>query len=206
MSITPTTPVPPAAAATPAPTPSPAPTAAATAAPAPTAAQATPEKKGPRIRCNNPILHHFHFDATRHEWFQSANFVEIGIFVKNVQKEQVELNINEQSVRLTVHSTANSLQLSVHIKLSSDETYTLDLDLCDTVVPEKTEVEYKVPKIEIKLHKKNIAKWAALERTTTAAVPVQAWADASSANCRVFALIVDVMMFRGRQAPVPLFV
>lgn len=36
----------------------------------------------------------------RHEWFQSANAVEIGIFVKNVKKEQVELNVQEKSVRV----------------------------------------------------------------------------------------------------------
>lgn len=67
----------------------------------------------------------------------------------------------------------------MHIKLSADETYALDLELCDTVIPEKTEVEYLPPKVEIKLVKRNLVKWTALERPVSAPVPVQAWADTS---------------------------
>jgi len=112
------------------------------------------EKKGTRIK---------------HEWFQSVNFVEIGIFARNIKREQVEVSAQEQS-------------LSVHVKLSADETYALDLELCDTIVPEKTEVECLPPKVEIKLHKKNLVKWTALERASNAPVPVQAWADTSQVD------------------------
>lgn len=65
----------------------------------------------------------------RHEWFQSPNFVEIGVFVKNVTKEKLQLDATENS-------------LGIHIKLSDTDSWSMDLELCDTIKPQEITVNY----------------------------------------------------------------
>ncbi len=71
-------------------------------------------------------------------------------------------------------------QLSINIKLSDSDTWALDLELCDTIEPKETSVNFLPMKIEVKLKKKNQVKWAALERPHDPNAPVIAkWDDAS---------------------------
>jgi len=107
----------------------------------------------------------------RHEWFQSPTFVEIGVFAKNVTKEKLQLDATENS-------------LGIHIKLSDADTWSMDLELCDTIKPQEVTVNYLPMKIEIKLPKKNLVKWTALERPhdPTQAIRVTKWDDASEVN------------------------
>lgn len=86
----------------------------------------------------------------RHEWFQTENTVNVSVFVKNVKKEAVTVQIEEQS-------------LEVVIKLSDGGEYQLNLDLCDKIVPSKSSYQILSTKIEIILHKSKPCRWLSLE-------------------------------------------
>jgi len=90
--------------------------------------------------------------SIRHEWYQSPTYVVISIFAKGIQKEQCEIN-----------STATTL--AVTIKLNENSEFVLDLDLCDTICPEQTQLIIAPSKVEIKMVKDKQCKWLALEKT-----------------------------------------
>jgi len=89
----------------------------------------------------------------RHEWLQTSSQVEITIFLKNVKQEQTKVDIQEQSLCVTVAlSPANEYQLEFE-------------KLFDKVIPDKTKVTYLSTKVEIKLQKANQTRWKSLEFT-----------------------------------------
>ncbi|KAF9145962.1 Protein SGT1 A [Linnemannia schmuckeri] len=126
-----------------APTPAPAPAAAPAAAPV---AAATPVAAVPAVP-TTPAVH-----RVRHEWYQNDSYVTISVFIKNVKKESVDINITENA-------------LSVSVKMPTGSDYSLELDpLSHAVVPSESKFEVLSTKIEIQLKKERFAiKWGALE-------------------------------------------
>jgi len=110
-------------------------------APAPAAAPAAPAV--PKIR---------------HEWFQNDSFVTVTIFAKGVNPAKANINIQEQN-------------LGVSIKLSDDNSYELDLDLCGTVDSSQSSYDITPTKVEIKLKKLALKRWATLEAAEQVAPP-----------------------------------
>lgn len=45
------------------------------------------------------LLFSFHYN--RHEWYQNDSYVTISVFIKNVKKESVDINITENAVRIS---------------------------------------------------------------------------------------------------------
>ncbi|CAG8456053.1 13520_t:CDS:2 [Acaulospora colombiana] len=88
----------------------------------------------------------------RHEWFQNENFIIISIFIKNVNKEKVNVYFADRSV-------------SVTIKLPTGSDYSLELDpLAHEINPKESKYEVLSTKIEIKLKKAQVGiKWGVLE-------------------------------------------
>ncbi|CAG8493547.1 12722_t:CDS:2 [Ambispora leptoticha] len=88
----------------------------------------------------------------RHEWYQNENYVNISIFIKNVKKETVKIDVNERLV-------------SVSIKLPMGSDYSLELDpLAHEIIPSESKYEVLSTKIEIKLKKAQPGvKWGVLE-------------------------------------------
>ncbi|KAF9931312.1 Protein SGT1 A [Linnemannia zychae] len=116
-----------------------APAAAATPAPAPvTAVPAAPV---------TPAIH-----RVRHEWYQNDSHVTISVFIKNVKKESVDVNITDRA-------------LSVSVKMPTGSDYSLELDpLSHAVIPAESKFEVLSTKIEIQLKKERFGvKWGALE-------------------------------------------
>ncbi|KAG0053401.1 Suppressor of G2 allele of SKP1 [Gryganskiella cystojenkinii] len=121
--------------ATPTPAAAPAPVAAPVAIPTVTPAPVT------------PAVH-----RVRHEWYQNDSHVTISVFIKNVKKESVDINITENA-------------LSVSVKMPTGSDYSLELDpLSHPVIPSESKYEILSTKIEIQLKKERFAiKWGALE-------------------------------------------
>ncbi|KAG0365027.1 SGS domain-containing protein [Gamsiella multidivaricata] len=126
----------------PAPTATPAPAVAPAAAAA--AADASASTPAPAA---TPVTH-----RVRHEWYQNDGFVTISVFIKNVKKESVDINITDKA-------------LSVSIKMPTGSDYSLELDpLSHVVVPAESKFEVLSTKIEIQLKKERFGvKWGALE-------------------------------------------
>jgi suppressor of G2 allele of SKP1 len=134
-----------------APAPTPTPTPAPTPAPAPVQ-EAAPAKVPPRYR---------------HEWYQTSDFVIVTIFAKNVPKENLEVQIQEN-------------ELDVTIKVSDSEDFSLSFNLCDKIIPEKSSTNHLSMKIEIKLKKSQVLNWATLERSSQHAL--RPYADTSAVD------------------------
>ena len=66
-------------------------------------------------------------------------------------------------MRLVVDLHLLSIQLSVSIKLSSDNTYELDMDLCRKITASASSFTISPSKIEIKLKKAEPVRWETLE-------------------------------------------
>eukprot|EP01104_Vermistella_antarctica_P008970 TRINITY_DN2296_c3_g2_i1.p1 TRINITY_DN2296_c3_g2~~TRINITY_DN2296_c3_g2_i1.p1 ORF type:complete len:380 (+),score=131.00 TRINITY_DN2296_c3_g2_i1:38-1177(+) len=102
----------------------------------------------------------------RHEWYQSDSYVTISLFAKGIKKEALTVNITDNNV-------------CVDIALPEDgKTFTLDLDMCDMIVPAESKFELMSTKIEIKLKKKNVGSWSTLGPQGN----VRGWDDTSSVN------------------------
>ncbi|KAF9163872.1 Cochaperone protein [Mortierella sp. AD011] len=88
----------------------------------------------------------------RHEWYQNDTYVTISVFIKNVKKESVDINITDNA-------------LSVSVKMPTGSDYSLELDpLSHAVIPSESKYEVLSTKIEIQLKKERFGiKWGALE-------------------------------------------
>ncbi|KAF9999631.1 Cochaperone protein [Entomortierella chlamydospora] len=88
----------------------------------------------------------------RHEWYQNDSFVTVTVFIKNVKKDTVEINITDRA-------------LSVSVKMPTGSDYSLELDpLSHKIIPSESKYEVLSTKIEIQLKKDVFGiKWGALE-------------------------------------------
>lgn len=88
----------------------------------------------------------------RHQWFQSAQRVEVDVLAKGLKKEQVGVTIEPHRLRV------------VTISAEGQEEYDLDLQLAGEVDPEQSRFEVLGSKVEIKLQKAQAGQqWAGLE-------------------------------------------
>jgi suppressor of G2 allele of SKP1 len=102
----------------------------------------------------------------RYEWYQNQTHVTVSLFVKNVKKEQCKIDIKQK-------------QIDASIDLGGGSEFNLDLDLCDTIIPEEAVIQYLSTKVEIKLRKANGNKWETLEAPIGGTIATRKWDDAS---------------------------
>jgi len=76
----------------------------------------------------------------RYEWYQNQTHVTVTLFVKNVKSEQCNINIQQKS-------------LDISINMGNGNEFALDLDLCDLIIPEQSNIQYLSTKLEIKMKK-----------------------------------------------------
>ncbi|GAA6014045.1 hypothetical protein JCM11491_003499 [Sporobolomyces phaffii] len=88
----------------------------------------------------------------RHEWYQTDSEVVVSVFIRNVKQED-----------LTVDIQAQSLSLSVHLPTGSDVVFDLD-PLAHSIDPKQSSFRVLQPKIELKLAKVDAGvKWNKIE-------------------------------------------
>ncbi|KAL3879102.1 hypothetical protein ACJMK2_031415 [Sinanodonta woodiana] len=85
-----------------------------------------------------------------YDWYQTGTHVIITVLQKNVKREDLSIDIHENSV-------------SVTIQQSSGSDFSLELDLAHPIVPEQSLYKVMSTKIEIKLKKKEGIQWTMLE-------------------------------------------
>jgi len=88
----------------------------------------------------------------RHDWYQSPTTVVLNIFIKNMSKDQVNVECTG--------TTCN-----VNIKINENSEFVLDLNLCDSILPSETIISCNPVKVEIKMIKDKQCKWLSLEKT-----------------------------------------
>ena len=90
----------------------------------------------------------------RHEWFQTDSHLILSIFVKNLERDQVQVEMKPN-------------QVSIQVPLPSDpsRSFCLDYDpLFADIVPEESTVFVGKVKVEIKLKKSQVGlRWSQLE-------------------------------------------
>jgi len=90
----------------------------------------------------------------RREWYQNTTHVFITIFQKGMTQEDVKTDFQDK-------------EFTLNMKLSSDEddTYSLNLELFDTIDPANSKVDVSKVKVEVTLAKKSIGvQWRDLEK------------------------------------------
>ncbi|GAA5983903.1 hypothetical protein JCM5350_001785 [Sporobolomyces pararoseus] len=88
----------------------------------------------------------------RHEWYQTDSEVVVSVFIRNVKQEDLKVDIQPQSV-----------SLSVHLPTGSDIVFDLD-PLAHSIDPKQSSFRVLQPKIEIKLVKVDAGiKWNKVE-------------------------------------------
>jgi suppressor of G2 allele of SKP1 len=91
----------------------------------------------------------------KREWYQNNTHVMITIFQKGMERDRVRLEFHDRS-----------LSLNMQLPGDGDDSYSLELDLFDAIVPDKCTVEVSKVKVEISLVKKSVGvQWKDLEYT-----------------------------------------
>ncbi|XP_069746743.1 protein SGT1 homolog [Narcine bancroftii] len=99
---------------------------------------------------------HKHQMTTRkikHDWYQTESHVTITIMIKNANKDDVKVEFAEKNVNASV-------------KLSSEDEYSLKLNLLHPIIPQCSAVKVLGTKIEIKMKKAEAIRWENLEGVT----------------------------------------
>ncbi|CAO2591685.1 Protein SGT1 homolog [Lemmus lemmus] len=86
----------------------------------------------------------------KYDWYQTESQVIITLMIKNIQKNDVNVEFSEK-------------ELSALVKLPSGEDYNLKLRLLHPVVPEQSTFKVLSTKIEIKMKKPEAVRWEKLE-------------------------------------------
>lgn len=86
------------------------------------------------------------------DFYQSDMFVTLCIFVKNIKRENVKIVFEEKN-------------LDVSILLADNNEYAMDIELFGNIVVGECKYDVLSTKIEIKMKKKDMIKWLALEAT-----------------------------------------
>eukprot|EP00927_Polykrikos_kofoidii_P065646 TRINITY_DN61376_c0_g1_i1.p1 TRINITY_DN61376_c0_g1~~TRINITY_DN61376_c0_g1_i1.p1 ORF type:complete len:415 (-),score=102.36 TRINITY_DN61376_c0_g1_i1:81-1286(-) len=90
---------------------------------------------------------------TRRQWYQNQNSVIVTIFAKGVDEQACKVDFGAQA-----------LSLSFPLPGTSDEEYSLELDLGGEIDPEKCRIEVSKVKVEVVLAKRNFGEqWKDLE-------------------------------------------
>uniref|UniRef100_A0A3Q2HKB0 Protein SGT1 homolog n=1 Tax=Equus caballus TaxID=9796 RepID=A0A3Q2HKB0_HORSE len=104
------------------------------------------------------------FFFNRYDWYQTESQVIITLMIKNVQKNDVNVEFSEK-------------ELSASVKLPSGEDYNLKLRLLHPVIPEQSTFKVLSTKIEIKMKKPEAIRWEKLEGQGDVPKPKQFIAD-----------------------------
>ncbi|XP_030636012.1 protein SGT1 homolog [Chanos chanos] len=86
----------------------------------------------------------------KHDWYQTESQVIVTIMLKNVKKEDITVNFEEQ-------------ELTAEVKLLSGQDYCLKLHLLHPVVPQQSTFKILSTKVEIKMKKTEAIRWEKLE-------------------------------------------
>jgi len=89
--------------------------------------------------------------AYRHEWYQTASAVTLGVLVKGCPEDAVSVAFEEESVRVAIAA------------LGEKPDFALDLRLHGRVVPGECSFAVLSSRVEVRLAKATGATWAALE-------------------------------------------
>lgn len=96
---------------------------------------------------------------TRYDWYQTETQVVITIMLKNVSEDDLDVNIQERNVSVTV-------------RLPSGNDYSLELDLAHPITPQQSRAKVMASKVELKLKKQEGIRWSSLESDgTTSSAP-----------------------------------
>ena len=96
--------------------------------------------------------------APRLEWYQSAAFVSVDLLAKNCDEPKCEVEITQERMRVKL------------VFADGKPEYTLDRELAECVVPEKSSWHISKFKVELKLKKeRDGVKWVALDKDATVA-------------------------------------
>ncbi|XP_054521308.1 protein SGT1 homolog isoform X1 [Pan troglodytes] len=105
-----------------------------------------------------------HQSKIKYDWYQTESQVVITLMIKNVQKNDVNVEFSEK-------------ELSALVKLPSGEDYNLKLELLHPIIPEQSTFKVLSTKIEIKLKKPEAVRWEKLEGQGDVPTPKQFVAD-----------------------------
>ncbi|XP_023555925.1 protein SGT1 homolog isoform X2 [Octodon degus] len=86
----------------------------------------------------------------KYDWYQTESQVIVTLMIKNVQKNDVNVEFSEK-------------KLSALVKLPSGEDYNLKLRLLHPIIPEQSTFKVLSTKIEIKMKKTEAVRWEKLE-------------------------------------------
>lgn len=86
----------------------------------------------------------------RHDWYQTETFVIITILIKNLKREDINVEYSTRSLSLT-------------LKLGYASDYCLELDLAHFIQPEECLTRVLSTKLELKLKKEEAIRWSSLE-------------------------------------------
>uniref|UniRef100_A0A8C8YRB5 Protein SGT1 homolog n=1 Tax=Prolemur simus TaxID=1328070 RepID=A0A8C8YRB5_PROSS len=99
-----------------------------------------------------------------YDWYQTESQVIVTLMIKNVQKNDVNVEFSEK-------------ELSALVKLPSGEDYNLKLRLLYPIIPEQSTFKVLSTKIEIKMKKPEAVRWETLEGQGDVSKPKQFIAD-----------------------------
>ena len=107
----------------------------------------------------------------RQEWYQTSTHVIITFFAKNIPKENVKVEIKQQSVKkfffffriLLILKQKKIKKVGVTIKLEEGREYVNEMKLLAKIVVDKSSFIHFSTKIEVKLKKESDAHWDSLE-------------------------------------------
>ncbi|XP_069323300.1 protein SGT1 homolog isoform X2 [Eulemur rufifrons] len=105
-----------------------------------------------------------HQSKIKYDWYQTESQVIVTLMIKNVQKNDVNVEFSEK-------------ELSALVKLSSGEDYNLKLRLLYPIIPEQSTFKVLSTKIEIKMKKPEAVRWETLEGQGDVSKPKQFIAD-----------------------------
>ncbi|KAG8520297.1 Protein SGT1, partial [Galemys pyrenaicus] len=105
-----------------------------------------------------------HQSKIKYDWYQTDSQVIITLMIKNVQKNDVNVEFLEK-------------ELSALVKLPSGEDYNLKLRLLHPIIPEQSTFKVLSTKIEIKMKKPEAVRWEKLEGQGDVPKPKQFIAD-----------------------------
>uniref|UniRef100_A0A8C6E611 Protein SGT1 homolog n=1 Tax=Moschus moschiferus TaxID=68415 RepID=A0A8C6E611_MOSMO len=91
-----------------------------------------------------------HQSKIKYDWYQTESQVIITLMIKNVQKNDVNVEFSEK-------------ELSALVKLPSGEDYSLKLRLLHPIIPEQSTFKVLSTKIEVKMKKPEAVRWEKLE-------------------------------------------
>ncbi|GME68647.1 unnamed protein product [[Candida] boidinii] len=93
------------------------------------------------------------------DWFDNKKTVEISIFVKNIQKDNLLVKFNQDSVSVEFKIKSN------HTPLVTSYEYNLN-PLYDSIIPESCKFNLFKTKLELILFKQSLVPWKSLEKSS----------------------------------------